>query len=247
MSDTNIYRPVRTGKGVLSDQVAHQILDLITSKQLEVGTRLPPLEVLTKYLAVSRTAVREAIKTLDAWGAVTIKHGVGTFVAATADDVLTIPLRMTADRSAEAIRHLHELREALEPSIAALAATNAHPEHTRQMEEAISRMDNASSDAQEYAEADLQFHSALAEATGNDLILIVIHPVIGLLQEARRLAIQSPGAGERAQVHHRIILDHVKSGRAEQARQAMVAHLNQTWQEIKKESEEYRLPKDTKP
>ena len=60
MGESTIYQPVGIGKGALSEQVAHQILDLIADRQLETGSRLPPLDELCVHLGVSRTAVREA-------------------------------------------------------------------------------------------------------------------------------------------------------------------------------------------
>lgn len=232
MEESTLYQPVRTDKGALSDQVARQIIDLIVSRQLEVGSRLPPLQELTKHLGVSRTAVREAIKLLDAWGAVTVKHGVGTFVAGLAEDALTIPFKMSAERSEETIRDLHQVREALEPDIAAIAADNVRSEHIEEMEEALRRMDQALDNPDEYIQADLAFHSTLAKATGNDLFLIVIHPVIDLLQDVMCLVYQTPGAAERGQAFHRMIFERVKAGHADEAREAMRSHLDQVLLDI---------------
>ncbi|MGD8519204.1 MAG: GntR family transcriptional regulator, partial [Anaerolineae bacterium] len=89
MAGATLYRPVKVGKGVLSERVAQQIIELIAGRHLPVGSRLPSLEELGQYLGVSRTAVREAIKLLDAWGVVEVKHGVGTFVADVPGQALT--------------------------------------------------------------------------------------------------------------------------------------------------------------
>lgn len=233
MAERPLYQVVRTDKAALSEQVARQILDLITTKRLVVGDRLPPLDELTGYLGVSRTSLREAIKLLDAWGVVTVKHGVGTFVAGLTEDALTIPFQVSVERSEQAIRHLYQVREVLEPAIAVLAAENARPEHIEKMQEALNRMDQSLTNPDEYIQADLAFHSALAEATGNDLFLIVIHPVIDLLQRVRRLAIQSVEDAERAQASHKMIFKHVKAKNADRAREAMLSALDETWREIR--------------
>jgi len=239
MGTPALYQPVRAVKGTLSEQVARQIIDLIACNQLEAGSRLPPLDELTGYLEVSRTAVREAIKLLGAWGIVAVRHGVGTFVAEPGENALRIPLQVSAERSEQAIRNLHQVREALEPNIAAIAARNAGPEHIKEMEEALRRMDQALDDPVAYIQADLDFHSALARATGNDLFLIAIHPVIDLLQDIRELAQQTPGAMERGQAFHHELLKHIKAGpdHADQARQAMLRHLGQVWSEIMSQSD----------
>jgi len=239
MSTQSLYQPVRLGRATLSEQVARQIIDLIAHNDLDAGDRLPPLDELTGYLQVSRTAVREAIMLLSGWGVVTVRHGVGTFVAGSESDALKTALRISAERSEQALRNLHEVREALEPNIAALAARNALPEHIEKMEEALRTMDQALDDPPAYIPADLAFHSALAEATGNELFLVVIHPVIDLLQDQMDLVQKTPGARERGQEFHRRLLEHIKAGpdQANEARQTMLAHLRQVWIDIQSQQD----------
>ena len=229
MEESTLYQPVRPGRGVLSDQVAYQIVDLIANDQLQVGDRLPPLDEFSSYLGVSRTAVREAIKLLDAWGVVTVKHGVGTFVAGHPEHALTVPFRLSAERSPETFAHLHQLRVALEPDIACLAARKAQPEQIAQMEEAVLLMDRALGDPEKYIPADVAFHTALAKATGNDLFLLVLRPVIDLLSDAMRLSEQTQGATARGQAFHRALLAQIKAGEADKAGKTMRSHLDQVW------------------
>jgi GntR family transcriptional repressor for pyruvate dehydrogenase complex len=232
MKESTLYRHVRSGKGALPQQVAHQIVDLITSRQLEVGRRLPPLDELAECLGVSRGAVREATKLLEAWGVVTAKHGVGTFVSKVGEDALMTPIKVSAERSDETFRDLHQIREALEPYMASVAAESAKPEHIEEMEQALRSMEETLGRPVENVEADLAFHSALARATGNDLFLIVLHPVIDLMQDMRLLTQRTPAANRRTVAVHRAILDHVKAGRAGEAREAMQSHLDHVWRVI---------------
>lgn len=237
-----MYQPLKMGKGALSEQVAEQIIDLIATRRLNVGDQLPPLIELTERLEVSRTAVREAIKLLDAWGIVTVKHGVGTFVAGLPEGALTIPLRVSAERSGHTAWNLHQVRMVLEPGIAALAAENARPQHIQEMEDAIRKMDQALDAPDEYIAADLAFHTALARATGNDLFLVVLRPVIGLLNDAMHLAEKTAGAMERGQTYHRLLLEHIKAQDADKAREVMTAHLNEVWRTIAAQLEEEGEP-----
>jgi GntR family transcriptional repressor for pyruvate dehydrogenase complex len=239
MINAPIYRTVKPDRHCLSAQIAQQILDLIAAQQLRIGDRLPPLGELSGYLGVSRTSLREAVKLLDAWGILAVKHGVGTFVSKLEGDTLAVPFKVSIERSEESIRNLHQVREALEPATAALAAENARPEDIDKMEEAVRTMQHLLADldehVDEYIQADLAFHSALASASGNSLFLIVIYPVIDLLQEARRLSVENPGAAERAQAFHEMILKQVKAGNADGAKEAMRSHLDQTWWEIERQ------------
>lgn len=229
-----LYQPVRAGRATLSEQVADQIVDLISRHQLKVGDRLPPLAELTGYLEVSRTAVREAIMLLSAWGVVTVRHGIGTFVAGPDVDALRTTLQVSAERTEQALRNLHQVREALEPTMAAIAARNATSEHIAKMEEALRAMDQALDDPPTYIQADQAFHSALAEATGNALFLIVLHPVIDLLQDMMTVIQKTPGAMERGQEFHRRLVEQIKGGpdNANAAEHTMLEHLRQAWLEV---------------
>jgi GntR family transcriptional repressor for pyruvate dehydrogenase complex len=93
-------------------------------------------------------------------------------------------------------------------------------------------MDESLEKSEEFIQADLDFHTALAEATRNDIFLIMIHPVIDLLQDARRLSVKTRGASSRAQAYHHEIYNHVVAGLPNEASEAMKAHLDQTWCEI---------------
>lgn len=232
IENPNVYQPLKSGKEALSKQVASQILELISAKQLTVGSRLPSIEELSAYLGVSRSSVREAIKLLDAWGAITVKHGVGTFVTGFKADALALPLMISAEREEEVIVKLHQLREALEPYIAAKAAENVTSIQIEKMEQSLKIMDASLDKTEEFIQADLDFHTALAEAMGNDIFLIMIHPVIDLLQDARRLSVKTRGASSRAQSYHHEIYKHVIAGEPNEARDAMKSHLDQTWCEI---------------
>lgn len=228
------FRPVRGEEGTLAEQVARQITDLIASKDLKVGSRLPTQDELTVRLGVSRTAVREAIQLLTAWGVLGVRQGVGTFVTNVGENALHVPFMLSALRSGKAVHDLHQVREAIEPPIAAIAVENATPHHIEALQKALSQMDKALEigDPVDFIDADLEFHSTLARATGNDLFLVVIYPVIGLLREARYLTQHTPGAMERGQRYHRQILEDIKKRDPEKARETMRQHLDQVWHDL---------------
>jgi GntR family transcriptional repressor for pyruvate dehydrogenase complex len=232
MDDESFYLPLSAGREAVSAQVARRVLDLIHHRQLEIGSRLPSLDELSEQLGASRASVREAMKLLDAWGVITVRHGVGTFVSGLVKDSLLIPFKVSAERGQDAIVSLHQLREALEPHIAALAAIHATPEHLERMEEALRKMEQTLDNPEEHLPADMAFHSTLAEATGNDLFLLVIYPVVGLLEDAKYLAIQFPGATHKGQPYHQRVFDHVKNRQPEGARRVMQELLEITWHEI---------------
>jgi len=221
-----MYKAVRTSR--LYEQIVEQIEDSILKGALKPGDQLPAERELAVRFGVSRTAVREAIKALHEKGLVEAYSGRGTFIT----DGTSRAIRQSLDLmlkigQADNSIHLEEVREILEPEIAALAATRIEESQLAMMREAIAVMDRQRLEPEAYIEADLDFHLALAEAAANPLILSLIDSIVGLLREQRIRIFQVDGGPDRGQGHHRRILQAVESRNAVSAREAMRAHLRQ--------------------
>jgi GntR family transcriptional regulator, transcriptional repressor for pyruvate dehydrogenase complex len=221
-----MYKVVQTSR--LYEQIVRQIQDSITSGELKEGDQLPAERELAHQFGVSRTAVREAVKTLREKGLVEAYPGRGTFITnGTARSIQQTLDRMIRSGPAEGTVHLAEVREILEPEIAALAAQRVDEEMLSAMREAISVMEAARQDSEAFIEGDLDFHLALAEAAANPLILSLIDSIVGLLREQRMRIYFIEGGPERGQYHHKRILDAIEHRDSAGAREAMRAHLRQ--------------------
>jgi GntR family transcriptional repressor for pyruvate dehydrogenase complex len=221
-----VYKLVRTSR--LYEQIVQQIEESIVKGELKPGDQLPAERDLAQRFGVSRTAVREAVKALREKGLVEAYSGKGTFIT----DGTTQAVRQSLDLmvkigQADGANHLAEVRAILEPEIAALAAVRIQEPELATMREAVSVMDRAGQDPEAYIEADLDFHLALAEGAANPLILSLLDSIVGLLREQRLRIFRVPGGPERGQFHHKRILEAVEHHDAENARQAMRAHLRQ--------------------
>ncbi len=221
-----MYRPIKSGR--LYEQIVDQIEHQILSGNLNPGDKLPSERELGEQFGVSRTAVREAMKALTQRGLVEIHPGRGTFVTDETSQAIrhSLGLMMKGD-NLEGARNLVEVREILEPEIAAMAATRASEENILSMQEAVVSMDASLQDVDSFIEADLDFHLALAEGTQNSLILVLIDTLIDVLRELRKRTSLSSGGLQRAQKHHKLILEAVAQRDAEAARERMRAHLQQ--------------------
>jgi GntR family transcriptional repressor for pyruvate dehydrogenase complex len=221
-----VYKLIRTSR--LYEQIVQQIEESIVKGNLKAGDQLPAERDLAQRFGVSRTAVREAVKTLREKGLVEAYSGRGTFIT----DGTTQAVRQSLDLMVkigqpEGSTHLAEVRAILEPEIAALAALRIQEPELATMREAVAAMDRAGSDPETYIEADLDFHLALAEGAANPLILSLLDSIVGLLREQRLRIFKVPGGPERGQVHHKRILEAIERRDEEKARQAMRAHLGQ--------------------
>jgi GntR family transcriptional repressor for pyruvate dehydrogenase complex len=123
--------------------------------------------------------------------------------------------------------HLEDVREILEPEIAARAAMRAGEKHLSAMREAMAAMDANRANAPAFIEADLDFHLALAEAAQNPLVLALIDSIVGLLREQRTRVFDATDGAAHGQYHHQRIFDAVARHDAPAAREAMLAHLAQ--------------------
>jgi GntR family transcriptional regulator, transcriptional repressor for pyruvate dehydrogenase complex len=221
-----VYKVIQPSR--LYEQIVQQIEESVQKGALKPGDQLPAERELAQQFGVSRTAVREAIKTLHEKGLVEALPGRGTFIT----NGTSHSMRQSLDRilkSGEAggAAWLAEFREILEPEIAALAATRAGEQNLAEMREAVRVMDSAQRDPEAFIEADLDFHLALAEAAANPLILSLIDSIVGLLREQRMQIFYIGGGPARGQMHHKRILDAVERRNPLAAREAMRLHLLQ--------------------
>ena len=221
-----MYKLVRTSR--LYEQIVQQIEESIVKGELKAGDQLPAERELALRFGVSRTAVREAVKALREKGLVEAYSGRGTFIT----DGTTHAVRQSLDLMVkigqpEGSSHLAEVRAILEPEIAALAASRIQESELATMRDAVAIMDRSGQDPDSYIEADLDFHLALAEGAANPLILSLLDSIVGLLREQRLRIFRVPGGPDRGQIHHKRILDAVERHDAEEAREAMRAHLSQ--------------------
>jgi len=212
----------------LYERIVEQIEQRILQGDLHVGDQLPPERELGAQFGVSRTAVREAVKALRQKGLLETYPGRGTFITNGTSRAMyhSLSLVVNLDK-AHGADDLVQVREIFEPEIAALAAIHATAEQLAVMSEAVAAMDAALDDAERFIEGDLDFHLALAEATQNDVIPILIDSIVDLLREQRKRIFSTPGGPQRGQLYHKRILKAVKQHDPDVARKVMRAHLIQ--------------------
>lgn len=211
------------------EEVARQIEAGIVQNHQRPGDQLPPERELIERFAVSRSVIRESLKVLAEKGLIEILPGKGAFVREPGNGTVRDALRLHLSRQRDAsfARDLAEVRQMLEGETAALAATRATDEDLQKIEAALARMETEKDQLESFVLADLQFHQALAAATHNDLLILLLSPITGLLTDLMTQLSPLPRAPEEAIRHHRSILRAVKRRDAIQARRAMQAHLKQ--------------------
>jgi DNA-binding FadR family transcriptional regulator len=214
--------------GTLGSQIANKLLNKIRSDGLTPGTRLPSEQAMATHFGVSRVVLREAIAQLKADGLLTTRKGSGTFVSKVA-----LPQAAQGDplleRSVESLLNLIEVRRGLESETAALAAARHTPGHLAKIEHAFRRIDEAMAGGSDGVEEDVQFHLAIAAATGNPYWVKFGE----MFAQQIRLAIKVTRANEglradfeiQVREEHEKILSAIASGDPERARLAASEHM----------------------
>jgi len=208
----------------LYEQVADQIGDMIRSGEFQPGQRLPAERDLAKLLGVSRPVVREAMIALEIAGLLEVRTGSGAYV-------LKAPNGQFGISAGHSPTDILNARMIVEGEVAALAAEHASARDLKAAADAIARMTADHDAGRPWNAADLAFHVAVAYASGNAVLAMVVErlwqeqygPVFALLSERAHL----PDKWSATLKGHEGILEAIRRRDARAARGAMRAHLSQ--------------------
>jgi GntR family transcriptional repressor for pyruvate dehydrogenase complex len=162
-----VFEAIR--KNTAPEMVVEQILKKIGSGEIPLGSRLPSQRELAMSFGVGRSSVREALNALAVMGYLDVQQGRGTFVATEPPGADPSVSRLKAAMTAGSLLDLIELREALECRAAELAAERVETRQLGQLRQALRGMEESADDYHRFFAADLDFHSALADATANPI------------------------------------------------------------------------------
>jgi GntR family transcriptional regulator, transcriptional repressor for pyruvate dehydrogenase complex len=206
--------------------VAKQIERLIL-KKLKPGDKLPSERELAESLRVSRSSIRDAIRSLELMGMVEPRQGAGTIVKEISSESLVNPLANVIKRKEELIGELLDFRKMLEPQLAARAATRVSPDEITEMEEILNRQEQKLQAGETGVGEDSEFHYAVALASGNSVVLKVLDTLMDLLRGSRERSLQAEGRGRYSLAGHRRILAAIKKHDSEAAKTAMRRHIEE--------------------
>lgn len=211
--------------GTPASEVAQRLLDLFTGGSLEPGTRLPPERQLAATLGVGRSAVREALSALEILGIIDVRPGSGTYLRGTASDLLPQTLRWGLLIGEKNTTQLLELRSGLEIYVARIAATRADEQAVAAIGDTLERMRTHIADLRAFAQADLDFHHALAEAAQNTVLIDLLHLVRSLLRVYADRAVHDEPAALAAMREHEAVYREIAAHDPDAAASAMAVHM----------------------
>ncbi len=208
----------------LHGQVIQELGQLIVNGELKPAEILPSEEVLAVQMAVSRTALREAIKVLSAKGLIESRPKIGTRIREERYwnqlDADVLSWRCASMPTDDFVEKLVEMREIIEPAAAAAAARRRTAEQLSSIELAYRDME-AAANLDAWTAADLAFHEAMLQATGNELMISLFSVVESALGMFFVLSARTAGDFKYSLPHHLKVLEAVRRKHPEVARKAM--------------------------
>lgn len=224
----------------LSQSVTEDILRQVRAGEIEVGGQIPTQQDLMKIYGVGHSVVRDAMQQLAAMGIVDVRPRRGATVISVdasraLDDQL---LAVLLDK--QAIDELYALRRLIEVDIAGQAAERATPAQLRAIEQAHDEFVQARKTEVRVHKQDIAFHRAVAEASHNLVYLRVLDALVDVMAAVRQSATEVPGATEDAERQHALVLQAIRNGDADAARESMQQHIDTAIAVI--HSEQYQPP-----
>ncbi len=218
-------RAVSTTRGLLG-KIVHAVGLRIIGGELPPGTVMPNEADWCAQLGVSRTVLREATKVLISKGLVESRPKTGTRVRPYEDwnlldpDVLAWQLAVVPrDRF---VREIFELRRAIEPSVAALAAGRASEAQLDEMAAALEGMEAAGDEGRRFIDPDTRFHLAILNAVDNGMMRSLSAVIETALTTSMYLSLDNPRGQRHSVPLHRAVYDALRARDPDGARDAMV-------------------------
>ncbi len=215
-----------------TDVVIEGVKGMLTSGELEPGSRLPIEKDLAAQLGVSRGSLREGVRALAALGVLETRQGDGTYVTSLDPGILLSPLGFLADLHQPVhIADMLAVRRVLETESVALAATRVTDDDLSELDRVLGVVDTIlesepDMDLEAFIHADTEFHRLIARASGTRPLAAIIDTLVGRTFRARLWrAISHRGSVRETQAEHRAILDELLRRDPERARIRMATHL----------------------
>ncbi|AVM25438.1 FadR/GntR family transcriptional regulator [Bacillus pumilus] len=222
------YKQIKTKK--IYEEIADAIIESIRTGELLPGEKLDSVQALSESFQVSRSAVREALSALKAIGLIEMKQGEGTYVKQFDPEQLAFSLSPAFLMKQHDVTQLLEVRAIIETGAVKKAALLRTDDDLHQLRNALEQMKLAEAHEEIGEEADLTFHLALAKASKNDVLKVLMNQVSTLLvetmRETRKVVLFSTKASIRQLYEeHEQIYKAVIARQPEEAEKAMLTHL----------------------
>jgi GntR family transcriptional repressor for pyruvate dehydrogenase complex len=214
----------------LSLSIVDQLVEAIRTGGLQPGTALPAERILATQLGVSRSSVREAIRVLEHAGVLDVRTGSGTFVTEAGVSNVAMLRAQAAALGDQSPLDMIVARLGLEPLCAELAAVNRRGRDIEVLRHSLELQTELVSRDEDPTDVDLDFHLAIASASQNTVLLLVLERLVPIMRQGtwRELKQRSAGRNHTFRLYlrqHESIFAALEAGDGPAARETMREHL----------------------
>lgn len=227
----------------ITDQIVRYFKDQITSGAWKVGEKIPSENQLTQTLGVSRASIRTAIQQLVGIGVLVSQHGKGTYLMDDqVDERASLAGKITAEDCKDTEKVL-EFRRIVESEACFLAAKHLTDEQIDALQHDLNQMVANKKNLDQFVSADIHFHELICKASQNPLLEKSMSRIFEELKRSHDRTYHLSGSKDGI-YFHRLILDALRKGDGERARECMYEHmqmgidqLNSKRKELEKQEE----------
>lgn len=214
-----------TAKPRLYEEIVSALVERIKDGSLKPGMRLPSERKLADEMKVSRTVIREALRSMASLGYIESKVGGGTYVKSVTLNSVMDPFSVMLSQDEKLIKELVDVRVMLESEVAKLAAKNITEEMFSDVQYTIDLMQNEISNGGTGILGEDAFHNCLAEIADNSALSMILGMCSELLTKSRQATLLIPGQPEDSLVDHINIFAAIKEHQTTAASKLMKQHL----------------------
>lgn len=234
--DDLFYKSEKKGNiSQLVNRLTMYFADEILEGRLKRGDQIESDRELAKKLNVGRSAVREALKVLDVLGMIDIRLGQGTYITSRETNFFSVPLSWSLFLDGAQVKSILQVRGALELRAVQLAAQCEDKNKLDKLTDIYYRMqktfqkskdsDNLQHALQETLDADIEFHTCIAECSGNPIILSMLTTIRNFLKRVSGTGMVDAEQLQAVVEEHQKLYGAIISGNVEAATKTMMKHL----------------------
>lgn len=207
-----------------SNDIARAILDYILSGHIAPGEKLPSERQFSESFGIGRSTVREALKSLGLLGVVEFRHGGGTYFRGADSDLLPRVIEWGLLLGERHTSDLVEARMHLEQVTSGLAAERRSKQALAAIEKALRDMEDATT-TDDFVEADVRFHLAIADAADNVALANMLRSIAALLRVWIQRVMEAAESFHPSYCEHVPIWEAIRDGDRPGAEIAMRSHM----------------------
>jgi len=220
---SQMFKPIKKAK--VYEEIVSKIKDMVEKGRFKSGDQLPVERELAEVFRVSRSSVREALRSLESQGFIESRQGDGTYIASQPIEALVSPLASVIFTEKDDQMELFEMRRMIEPDLAYLAAERATEEEIDMMGKVLDLQEEMIARGESGTDVDKNFHYIMARAAKNKVLLRIADNVIDLLAESREQYLQVEGRPQKSILRHREVLEAIRAREPGRAEKCMLEHL----------------------